>query len=182
MAGLRWRDLDLKENTVVLFSRFTGEARAVKLPERLIPLLRLGRERCAPNEFILSGAREGKPMTTRSLQLTVRQVARQAGLEQTVTAFHLRNTFAVHYLEQGGTVRELQRALGLEFLQAAMRYHAVANPFQSNSQPVEVEPMIEGEVIVTPPFPVNSEFSFMDTLRTHLRGRFLAFRAYFNSA
>lgn len=63
-----------------------------------------------------------------------------------------------------------------------MRYHAVANPLQANSKPVEVEPMAECDEIVTPPFPVNSEFSFMDTLRTHLRGRFLAFRTYFSSA
>lgn len=63
-----------------------------------------------------------------------------------------------------------------------MRYHAVANPFQANNKPAEVEPLTEFDDIVTPPFQVNSEFSFVDTLRTHLSGRFLVFRTFFNSA
>jgi len=183
LAGLRWRDIDLQTTTVQLRSRCTGEPRSVKLPVNLVPLLRMGQEQSPPEDYILVGTQEGKPMTTRSLQRILRRAARLAGLDHSVTAFHLRNTFAVHFLEQGGTIRELQTVLGLEYLQAAMRYQAIVDAGLEPVQPVEVDLPADWETLATPPLPVaTGGFAFIDTLRTHLRGRFLAFRTFFNTA
>ncbi len=183
LAGLRWRDIDLQTNTVLLLSRHTGESRTVKLPDNLLPLLRMGQEQSAPNSYILEGTQEGKPMPTRSLQRIIRRSARLASLDSAVTAFHLRNTFAVHFLEQGGTIRELQAVLGLEYLQAAMRYQVLVGAGFEPVPPVEVELPASWEILTAPLLPgVTQGFSFMDTLRTHLHGRFLAFRSFFNTA
>jgi integrase/recombinase XerD len=183
LTGLRWRDIDLQTNTIRLQSRYTGKPRMVRLPENLLSLLRMGQKQSPPDDYILAGVKKSKPMTTRSVQRMIRRTAQQAGFDQPVTAFHLRNTFAVHFLEQGGNIRELQTALGLENLQAAMRYQVLVETGHEPVQPVEVDLSADWEVLTAPPLPTTSgDFTFLDILRTHLRGRFLAVRTFFNTA
>ncbi|HMP74318.1 MAG TPA: tyrosine-type recombinase/integrase [Kiritimatiellia bacterium] len=89
----------------------------------------------------------------------------------------LRHTFAVHFLEDGGTIRQLQEILGHETLEPTMRYQALVRD-QSN-HPV-LEPLItlhpEPETLVAPIFPLVEEACprFADRLRQQLKGRFLA--------
>lgn len=50
-------------------------------------------------------------MTSRSVQHIVNCATRLAGLEQRVTPYTLRHTFASRYLEAGGTLAELRDTL-----------------------------------------------------------------------
>lgn len=67
----------------------------------------------APERWLFPSARDPeRPMTTRSVQATVRATAKRAGLERRVTPHVLRHSFATHLLESGTDLRYIQTLLG----------------------------------------------------------------------
>ena len=69
----------------------------------------------------------GEPLTLRGVQHIVRQVVRRSGLKKRISPHTLRHTFAVHYLNAGGTLFHLQKLLGHENLTTTLHYLKHAN-------------------------------------------------------
>jgi integrase/recombinase XerD len=62
--------------------------------------------------WVFPGAREGRPITTRSVQKTIARMGERAGIRKKVTPHVLRHSFATHLLEAGTDIRFIQQLLG----------------------------------------------------------------------
>ena len=182
LQTLRWREIDPDAGNLQLPARYSGKIRTIKLPSATLSLLRLGKTQCAPDDLLFPGTHTERGLTPRAIQALLRNIAKSAGLDRPVTPMTLRHTFAVHFLEDGGTIRQLQEILGHETIEPTMRYKALVRD-QSN-HPI-LEPLItlhtEPEILAAPIFPLVEKAAprFADRLRQQLKGRFLAMRRFF---
>jgi len=56
------------------------------------------------------------------VQHIVRQIVKRSGLKKRISPHTLRHTFAVHYLNAGGTLFHLQKLLGHQNLTTTLHY------------------------------------------------------------
>jgi len=82
------------------------------------------------NTLIESIKDKGQPLSKRGVQHIVREIVKRSGIKKRVSPQTLRHTFAVHYLNAGGTLRQLQILLGHEYLTTTLHYIKYANPDQ----------------------------------------------------
>ena len=152
----------------------------------------------SPASFVFAGRREGTHLAERTAQTIARQTARAANVSKAVTPTALRDSFAVHALEGGASIREVQEWLGHERLTTTMRYAYCVLPRDAASpldllcdgtapragapaqdrDGVPFDSVLQGvptpedlDAVLTPDGP---SISFFAILRTHLWGRFLA--------
>ncbi len=64
----------------------------------------------------------GRPLSRQALWKTVKSCAISAGLSEEVTPHTLRHSFAVHLLQDGGTIRHLQIMMGHQDLSSTQMY------------------------------------------------------------
>ena len=112
LVRLRVADLDPERHLVHVRRGKGGKDRytlysdaAVQAVERYVAF-------AEPGEWLFTGARNGRPITARSVQKVVAAAARRAGIRRRVTPHTLRHSFATHLLEQGVDVRYIQELLG----------------------------------------------------------------------
>jgi len=98
------------------------EARTLEIPHELVPVLDYGKSRCLPADHIFQGRNGVAPLSARMIELTIRRARNAAGILKPVTAMTLRHTYAVHCLENGESIRELQQALGHQHVKTTMQY------------------------------------------------------------
>ncbi len=98
------------------------------MPEELRPVLQLGAERCPAGDYIFQGRAAGRPLSTRRVELILRQACIMAGIEGPVTCMVLRHAYAIHCLERGASIRALQEALGHESVNTTMLYQRCILP------------------------------------------------------
>lgn len=112
LCGLRWGALDLDEGLV----RVDGKGGKT----RIVPVGRFAREALlAWRAQSVSGAetpvfpgRGGAPISSRAVQLRLKQLAQQQGIWKRVHPHLLRHSFASHVLESSGDLRGVQELLG----------------------------------------------------------------------
>lgn len=116
LNGLNLHDLDLTEGSV----RVTGKGNK----QREIPVGRMARQALntwleARIELLKNNhhdavflSRQGRRLSTRSIQSRIHHWARQLGLHQHVHPHMLRHSFASHMLESSGNLRAVQELLG----------------------------------------------------------------------
>ena len=64
----------------------------------------------------------GTPLSQRGVQHMVREAVRRSGIKKRIHPHTLRHTFAVHYLNFGGSLPQLQRLLGHEHITTTLHY------------------------------------------------------------
>jgi len=127
-CGLRWRDVNAEKGTVrVIFDR-NSRQRQVRLPNDLLPILKEGGARCPADSFIFPGRAPHRPLAARTAEAIVRQAATDAGLGARVTGMTLRHSYALHSLEAGANIRELQEALGHARVETTLIYQKLLVP------------------------------------------------------
>jgi site-specific recombinase XerD len=131
-ARLELRDVDLgkgtlfvrqgkgKKDRVVPFAGQAAQALDLYLREGRPALVRGAREQAL---FLSSSS--GRPLPSETIQLVVREHARQAGLELKITPHVLRHTYATHLIQGGASVRHVQKLLGHASLQSTAIYTRV---------------------------------------------------------
>ena len=67
----------------------------------------------------------GEPMTRQGLWKVMKEYGELAGLEVSLTPQIIRNSFAVHMLQNGADVKSLQELMGHEDITATQAYLAV---------------------------------------------------------
>ena len=123
-CGLRWRELDLDAGMV----RVTGKGskvRIVPVGRHACTALRAWREESASIHPLPAGGgahadaelpvfpgRGGAPISSRAIQLRLRQIAMKQGIFKRVHPHLLRHSFASHVLESSGDLRGVQELLG----------------------------------------------------------------------
>jgi integrase/recombinase XerD len=119
LLRLTWADMNFESGTIALFRPKVGNASRIPLHPRLAEELRRLREgrartqnRAVPDDEPIFLARSGRPWVT--IQRAFQKALKTAGLgERKGLCFHsLRHTFAVHFLEGGAAVPDLQGLLG----------------------------------------------------------------------
>lgn len=109
--------------------------------ERTVPLTEparaaldayLARARAAlgapPDDGVLFANPRGEPLTRQGIWLILKQYVARAGIEAPVTPHSLRHAFAVHRLEQGASLQDVQRLLGHAHLSTTHLYSRTQLP------------------------------------------------------
>lgn len=122
LRRLTWGDLDVDCTAVRVASRWSRSDRQLPVPMAIRSLLVEGRKRCPAGQAILAAPDGRKAMSARRIQVLVRETAERAGLHKIVLPVTLRHTYAVHFLQDGGTIRQLQENLDHRLLETTARY------------------------------------------------------------
>jgi len=73
-------------------------------------------------KWLFPGRKEGRHITTRSVEKTFKRTAKKAGIKKTVSVHSLRHSFATHMLENGINLRYIQEMLGHQRVETTQIY------------------------------------------------------------
>jgi len=119
---LHWRDIDFESRRISLYRPKTGNASMLPLhPALAEELAALKDERGAKDNDPIFPSRLGGPI--KNIKTGFASAVKRAGLaDRGVTPHVLRHTFAVHFLEGGAAVTDLQAILGHASLETTQIY------------------------------------------------------------
>lgn len=125
LVGLRLENLDLSGGYLRVHGK-GGKERLVPFApqagEQLLRYLAQARTELRPEgDTVFLGAR-GTPLTRQSFWRILKELARAAGLPQTLSPHGLRHSFATHLLQSGMNLRSLQMLLGHSDLSTTQIY------------------------------------------------------------
>ncbi|MEM6698222.1 MAG: tyrosine-type recombinase/integrase [Bacteroidota bacterium] len=133
VVRLRISDFDKHHRTITIRNSKGNKTRVVQYGTALRQTMK---SYCkvrggVPKDTLLESIVEaGQPLSKRGVQHIVRQIVKRSGIKKRVSPQTLRHTYAVHYLNAGGTLRQLQVLLGHEYLSTTLHYLKYANPDQ----------------------------------------------------
>ena len=125
LSRLRACDIDKRDRTITIRNSKGGKTRVVYYGERL---------RCTLNQYakvhginrgcplLTSYTEVGKGLSLSGLQHLIKEIIRRSGVKKRGSAHTLRHTFAVHYLNRGGSLFSLQLLLGHSQLTTTLGY------------------------------------------------------------
>lgn len=79
------------------------------------------------NTLLESYKEKDKPLTLRGVQHIVKQIVKRSGIKKRISPHTFRHTFAVHYLNFGGSIFHLQKLLGHSHITTTLHYLKYAN-------------------------------------------------------
>jgi site-specific recombinase XerD len=122
-AALRWRDIDLDAQELLVIDGKGGKDRVVPLHPALTEELR--RVRNPKPMWAVVGQRDGKPLNYKSLAHIFERWLANLGLR--ISAHRLRHSFATELLRHGADIRAIQDLMGHTSLETTQRYLALNN-------------------------------------------------------
>ncbi|MGV8922486.1 MAG: tyrosine recombinase XerC [Thermomonas sp.] len=114
VCALRWVDLDFAQGLVTVLGKGSKQ-RVVPVGSHALKALaewRIALHRNVTDEQFVFPGRTAKPITSRAIQLRLRQLAQRQGVFKRVHPHLLRHSFASHMLESSGDLRAVQELLG----------------------------------------------------------------------
>jgi site-specific recombinase XerD len=139
VAHLRLQDFD-KANGV-LYVRYGkgGKHRVVPYGLAVTEVLKTYFLIEKPTDWLFEGSTKGEPASVKSIQYAVREAHKRAPIRKAVHPHTLRHTFAVHYLNNGGSIVRLQQLLGHSELGSTLIYlKYAAIPLRETDTPLDV--------------------------------------------
>jgi integrase len=136
LFGLRWRDVHLDRLKIDVMRSYdtlpkSGKARHLPMHPALAPILRTWRDRCPKTDDGLVFPVDSV-MGSNYDMLGIADLIKAAGCHVPAKPFHaLRDTFASHFIMNGGNVITLQRLLGHATIQQTMKYVHLAPDFMT---------------------------------------------------
>ncbi len=132
LSTLRWEDVDIAKKRLSIPGGRQFLARSLILPNALIPVLEEGVSRCEGTDYIFAGRQEGRHLSCRMIELILRKAVDATETTKLVTCMTMRHSYAVHRLEMGATIREVQESLGHKSIHTTMRYQYCIAPQNIN--------------------------------------------------
>ena len=127
VVKLKVEDINLKERTAMIRGGKGGKDRMIILSQDWIKdLKKYLKKKKVNSEFVFS-KKNGKTLSTDTIQRIVRTSAERAGIHKHVTPHSLRHSYATHLLEAGTNIRYIQALLGHSSLNTTQIYTNVAN-------------------------------------------------------
>ena len=112
VCALRWVDLDFAQVLVTVLGKGSKQ-RIVPVGSHALKALAAWRDsRIEGLTLFVFPGRNDKPITSRAIQLRLRQLAQRQGVFKRVHPHLLRHSFASHMLESSGDLRAVQELLG----------------------------------------------------------------------
>ena len=124
VVGLRVSDFDKHQRTIAIRNSKGNRTRVVYYGDQLRDVLN---KYCKTNgipkhTLVESYKHRDHPLTLRGVQHIVRQIVKRSGIKKRVSPHTLRHTFAVHYLNGGGSLFHLQKLLGHVNITTTLHY------------------------------------------------------------
>jgi len=124
LINLRWENLNLDRKIITIKQGKGKKDRIIFLHPKILE--QFNKTGIGKSGLILMSSR-GKKYSKKSIQEIVKQNARKAKINRTITPHTLRHTFATHLLENGADIRHIQKLLGHSKLETTQIYTHVAN-------------------------------------------------------
>lgn len=125
-VALKVSDIDSQRMLIRVEQGKGHKDRYAMLSPRLLEVLRVYWRAARPQHYLFPSWREGRHLTTATLQTVCREAWLRSGLRKKVTAHTLRHSFATHLLENGTDIRVIQVLLGHSRIDTTARYTAVS--------------------------------------------------------
>ncbi len=188
LRNLIWANIDPDSGMLALTNRYNGKRRQIRLPEGLITLLQTGKKLCSPEHYVIPGSRVDKPCSTRAIQRSISacvRVAIQQGATSmdglAITPMTLRHSYAVHFLESGGLIHELQELLGHLCMETTQAYEDICRIGTSKPPTIDLPINPAWSSVATPAFPLTQRNpSYGTILKTRLKEGFFALRQFWS--
>lgn len=127
VVKLKVDDLNMKERTAIIRSGKGNKDRIIILSKDwLSDLKKYLNKKKIKSEYVFS-KKNGKNLSTDTVQRIVRNSAKKAGISKHVTPHSLRHSYATHLLEAGTNIRYIQSLLGHSNLNTTQIYTNVAS-------------------------------------------------------
>ncbi|MFX1566047.1 MAG: site-specific tyrosine recombinase/integron integrase [Promethearchaeota archaeon] len=110
LCGINIEDIDFAEGTIRVHGKGNKERIVLLTVPAMNAIIEYLQFRPAEGPLFLN--RRGQRLSPLTVQRTVRDVAKRAGITSKVTPHALRHSFATHMLERGADVRVIQELLG----------------------------------------------------------------------
>ena len=111
VVKLNVEDIDCLAMRILVRNPNGGKDRVVPLPQLILDDLYAYFKVFKPKEHLFEGQNGGK-YSIKSIQQLTKKYAREAQITKAVTPRLLRHSYAVHQLENGTTIRDLQKLMG----------------------------------------------------------------------
>lgn len=140
-VSLKTADID-SQRMVIRVDQGKGQRdRYVMLSPRLLEILRAWWRVNKPRHWLFPGDIPGHHISAFAVQEACRKVSKISGIRKVVTPHSLRHGFAVHLLESGTDVRNIQLLLGHRSLTTTARYLRIAtSKVCSTASPLDLLP------------------------------------------
>jgi site-specific recombinase XerD len=142
LLRLQLKDFDKKNRTIILRKTKGQVLRVIPYGEHVRIVLKdyiqmLG---YYPKGALLESYKEkGKALSIRGLQHIVREIARRSGIKKRISCHTLRHSYAVHFLNNGGNLPQLQRLLGHQNITTTLHYLKYAHlPLHQVKTPLDI--------------------------------------------
>ncbi len=112
VVRLRPEDIDSKRMLIQIKGAKGRKDRYTLLSEAALNVLRQYWKKYKPEKWLFGGAREGRYLSTRTVEKVLGHACQKAGLRKDVSVHTLRHSFATHLLEGGTDLRYIQELLG----------------------------------------------------------------------
>lgn len=125
LIGLRLKDFDKNNRCFTLYNAKGNKIRTLPYSEAMRNtltsyFLSLGNR---PSEWLFEPyGSSGKPMNTRNIQHLIHEITKRSGVTKRVHPHTFRHTFAVHYINNGGSLLRLKELLGHQHLDTTLHY------------------------------------------------------------
>jgi len=124
LVSLKIKHLDFKEKKIQVIGK-GGKARLVFFTEKTGEMIKKYiNERPNTSEYVFSN--NCKPLTARTVQISIKKVADKCGLDN-ITVHTFRHSFATHLLNSGLDIRIVQELLGHSSISTTQIYTHVSN-------------------------------------------------------
>lgn len=114
LVNIKKRDIDLARGTIKVFGKGAKE-RAVLIPDTLSQELKEYCEGLKDDDRLFD-------LSVRTVERSIKTIAKRAGIDKKVTPHKLRHSFATHMLQNGGNVVAIQKLLGHTSLNTTQIY------------------------------------------------------------
>ena len=142
LLRLHFKDFDKDNRTIILRNTKGKKLRVVPYGEKLRKTLTeyikmLG---YFPKATIIESYKfKGTPLSLRGLQHIVKEIAKRSGIKKRIHCHTLRHTYAVHFLNNGGNLPQLQKLLGHSNITTTLHYLKYAHiPLRQIETPLDI--------------------------------------------
>ena len=127
VVKIKVEDVNLKERTAMIRSGKGNKDRLIILSKDWIKGLKKYLKKKKIKSEVIFSKKNGKTLSTDTVQRIVRESAQKAGINKHVTPHCLRHSYATHLLEAGTNIRYIQALLGHSSLNTTQIYTNVAS-------------------------------------------------------
>ncbi len=131
ILNLTLSNIDTLNKVIHIYQTKFAKERDVMLSSTLLEMLPAYYEKYKPKHFVIEG-QKGMAYSQKSVQQVVKLSAKRAGIKIKVTPQCLRHTFALHLLDNGTDIHQLQELLGHQSIKSTENYTHVSDTLKSN--------------------------------------------------